>query len=81
MVDTGTLAKKTVKNVFWSYVAFASGKLVTFVTTVILARLLAPEDFGLLAMALLAVNYLDVFNNFGVGAGYIYRQDEPEKTG
>lgn len=78
--DARDLTKKTVKNVAWNYAAFASGKLVTFISTVVLARVLAPDDFGLLAVALLTVNYLDMFSSFGVGDGLIYRKEEPEKT-
>jgi O-antigen/teichoic acid export membrane protein len=37
------------------------------VNTVILARLLAPEDFGLVAMASLAMGLLETFSNFGTG--------------
>lgn len=81
MADSSSgLAKKTLANTVWGYVAFASSKGAAFVTTIILARILAPEDFGLLALGLLAVNYLDVLRDFGVGPALIYRQEDPEQT-
>jgi O-antigen/teichoic acid export membrane protein len=43
--------------------------------TVILARLLEPEDFGLVAMAALAFGLLDTFVNFGTGLLLIRQRD------
>lgn len=78
--DSKNLAKKTAKNALWNYSTFATSKGVMFVTTVILARILLPEDFGLLALGLIAINYLDVLNDFGLGAAVVYRQAEPRRT-
>ncbi|WP_235973549.1 oligosaccharide flippase family protein [Peribacillus faecalis] len=39
----------------WSFIDLFSGRGIQFLTTVILARLLLPEDFGLIAIALLLV--------------------------
>jgi len=70
------LGKKTVQGVIWNYLSFAANKGTTFISTLILARLLGPADFGLLALALLAISYLEVFNNFGMGESVVYFQDE-----
>ena len=40
------LTQKTVKGVFWAYLSVIGGKGLTFLSTVILARLLLPEEFG-----------------------------------
>jgi O-antigen/teichoic acid export membrane protein len=80
MSDSKGLAKKTIKNAVWNYAAFASSKAIVFVTTVILARVLSPEDFGLMALGLIAINYLDILNDFGVSAALIYHQQDPERT-
>jgi O-antigen/teichoic acid export membrane protein len=50
----------------------------------ILANLLVPEDFGLLALGLIIVNFLIIFREFGLGAALIQRQqnlDEAYSTG
>ncbi|MEM9058056.1 MAG: lipopolysaccharide biosynthesis protein [Pseudomonadota bacterium] len=49
------------------------------VSTVILVRLLAPEDFGLVAMATLFIALLDVFTSFGVDMALIQRADATEE--
>ncbi|HUE99906.1 MAG TPA: lipopolysaccharide biosynthesis protein, partial [Anaerolineales bacterium] len=42
----------------------------------ILARLLAKNDFGLIAVAALAINYLSVLKDVGLGAAFIQRKGD-----
>ena len=44
-------------------------------TTLVLARLLAPADFGLFAMATLGMELLSVFSGLWLGAALIVRPD------
>lgn len=66
----------------FSFIALSAviKRTVLFVTKIILARLLAPSDFGLVAIALLAVNTLALFQEFGLGATLIYKKDDPDFT-
>jgi O-antigen/teichoic acid export membrane protein len=75
-----SLGEKTVKGVLWNYVSFASGKFLTFISTIILARLLAPDLFGLVAIALLAIQYLDAIGDLGVSEALIYQRDNVERA-
>lgn len=50
-----------------------------FVTTVILARLLSQDDFGVAGYALVVMSFLDVLNGFGVMAAVIYFKDDDGK--
>lgn len=43
--------------------------------TIVLARLLVPEDFGLVAMAMLVVGLLDILTSFGVDLALIRNVD------
>ncbi len=79
MEDTQKLAKSTLKGTLWNYTSFAASKGLTFISTLILARILAPDDFGLLSMGLIAINYLDALNEMGVGSALIYQQGDLEK--
>lgn len=79
-ISSTELTQKTVKGVLWSLLSFAGSKGVTFLATMILARLLAPEDFGLMALGLVAIGYLETFGSLGVGNFVIYKQGEEEKT-
>ncbi|MDX1652601.1 MAG: lipopolysaccharide biosynthesis protein [Brumimicrobium sp.] len=45
-----TLRKKALKGVFWSGIEQFANQLIGFVISIFLARLLMPEEFGLIAM-------------------------------
>jgi O-antigen/teichoic acid export membrane protein len=45
------------------------------INTVVLARLLAPQDFGLVAMAMVVVTALDALTSFGLDSVLIQRQN------
>lgn len=79
MEDNRELAKITVKGTLWNYTSFVLSKGLIFVSTMILARILVPEDFGLLSMGLVAINYLDMLNELGVGPALIYQRGDLEK--
>ncbi len=75
-----SLRRATVIGGVWSYGTFAVGKVLIFLSTVVLARLLVPADFGLLALGLVTINYLDRVSGMGVGAALIYRQESPRRS-
>lgn len=70
-----SLGAEAVRGTLWSYLSFASGKGMMFVSTVILARLLTPTQFGLIGFCLIAINYLDVINTLGMDAALVARRD------
>lgn len=46
-------------------------RLLGFASTLVLARLLTPEDFGVIAMAMLVVGFAEIVFDLGVGAALI----------
>lgn len=64
-------ALKVGTNVLWNLLQYGAGKLTTLISTVILARLLAPEAFGIVALAMLAINLFDHFKDLGVGPALV----------
>lgn len=74
------LAQKTLKGVFWSYSTFLGGKLLTFLSTIILARLLLPEQFGLVGYCLVVIQYLDILNSAGIDNSLIARRDNLQQA-
>lgn len=76
-----SLGKKTAQGVFWNYISFAGGKFLTFISTIILAWLgLGPEQFGEVAIALLAIAYLEAIGDLGIAAALIYQRDDVERA-
>lgn len=65
--------KDAVKNVSWASGAMLATKLVRVASTLGLARLLAPESFGLVAVATLVVDLLNRAKEFGFGAAFVQK--------
>jgi O-antigen/teichoic acid export membrane protein len=56
---TGMLTKKTILGACWSISSRLGGRLVDFVTILVLARTLTPADFGLTALATTLIAVVD----------------------
>jgi PST family polysaccharide transporter len=80
MDNTGgkSFARVTIRGTFWSYISVYSGKLLVFISTIILARLLSKSDFGVVGYATIVTSFLDALNGLGIGPAFIYHKDEPE---
>ncbi len=53
----------------------------SWLISILLARLLLPSDFGLVALAWVVVGFLDLINELGIGAALIQKKDlAPEDT-
>ncbi len=68
--------KQAVQGVMWTYVSYYSGKLMIFVSTIILARLLSQDDFGVAGYAIIIISSLKVLGDLGVGEALIYHKEE-----
>ena len=72
--------QKEITNAFkWVLIGKISNQLVGFVITVILARLLFPEDFGLLAMIVAFSSLVSGFVNLGFSSAIIQAKQINEK--
>ena len=77
---TSSLTQKTVKGFFWAYASFLGGKGLNFLTTIILARLLLPEEFGLIGYCLVVIQYVDILNSAGISAALISRREKVQQA-
>lgn len=68
------LTGRAVRSFAWSTLSFGGSKLLVFISTVVLARLLTPTDFGIVADAMAVLVFFDVVLDLGVGAALIYEQ-------
>ena len=74
------IGKKVAHNAVWNYLSFGLGKLLNLVTVSILAHLLTPELFGVIALATLAIDYLSILNDFGLGAALVQRREDIDEA-
>lgn len=70
-----SLGRTAVKSLLWAGLGFALTRVTLFVTTLILAKLLVPEDFGVVAAALAVIAYMEIVLDLGIGAAVIYEQE------
>ena len=68
---SGQLGRAVSRALGWSTVAQILGRVGSFGVGIVLARLLTKEDFGVYAVALVAINLLIVVNDLGVIAAVI----------
>lgn len=66
---------KAIRGVPWTVASYGASKAVNVLTTIVLARLVAPEEFGLVALATLALALLGFVKDLGLGGTLIVRQD------
>ena len=66
---------KAIRGVPWTLLSYGANKTVLLLSTVALARLLPPRDFGLVALATIAVTFLAMIKDLGLGGTLIVRQD------
>ena len=76
-MDLGTRARSALR---WSAGGKLTGQLFTWAMTLIVIRLLTPEDYGLMAIAVLFIQFLMLLNEFGLGAVLVHRKNLDEET-
>ena len=73
------LQQKAVKGIFWSFVQKWGRAGLTTITFIILSRLLAPEAFGLVALATAFTVFIELFLDQGFGSAIVQREKlDPE---
>jgi O-antigen/teichoic acid export membrane protein len=78
--NTLTLKKRAIQGAFWTAASIFGVQLLNLLTTLILAKLLAPTDFGLVAVAQLVVTTAQIFRDLGLAQALIYRTDHIEEA-
>ena len=73
-----TLKQKTVAGVIWKFFERIGTEMVTFIVSLILARILAPSDYGVIAIVSVLISLLNVFVTSGYGASLIQKKDANE---
>ena len=75
----GSLRNTTVKGVGWSFTDSILNQGITFLVGVVLARLLSPEEYGLLGILMIFIIVSESIVNSGLSNALIRKQDTQEK--
>lgn len=65
-------------NLIWKFAERIAAQAVSLIVSVILARILMPEDYGAVSLILVFITIADVFVNNGFGAALIQKKDSDE---
>jgi lipopolysaccharide exporter len=76
----GDLVQAGARGAAWLGIASIVGKVMLAATTIVLARLLTPEEFGLISLSLVMIVYADAISDAGVGQAMIYLPRTREST-
>lgn len=66
---------KVVKNFLWRLAERCGAQVVTLLVSIVLARLLSPEDFGTVSLVMVFTTILQVFVDSGLGTALIQKKD------
>lgn len=61
-----SLGTRTIHGMLWAYGAYAGGRAIVLVSTAILAHLLTPADFGVVALALVFMTFMETVQDLGL---------------
>ncbi len=66
-----TIKQKITSGLKWSALSKAVSQLVSWAVTIYVIRILAPSDYGLMAMVSVVIAFLSTFNEFGLGTALV----------
>ena len=83
MMKQDEVAKAAWHGMIWRFLERCSSQVVSFIVSIILARLLLPEQYGIIAMTMIFIALSEVFVTSGLGSALIQRSkyDELEFSG
>ena len=69
------MKEQTIRGAFWTLIDAAGGQVFSLLAFLVLARLLAPQDYGVIALSLSILAIPSVLLNEGLGDALIQRDD------
>lgn len=67
--------KKILTNFIWRFAERCGSQLVTFIVSVVLARILDPSDYGIITLVTVFTTILQVFVDSGLGTALVQKKD------
>jgi PST family polysaccharide transporter len=73
-----SLGTRTMRGMMWAYGTYVGGRSIVLVSTAILAHLLTPADFGVVAIALVFMTFMETVQDLGLTQALIVSSPEEE---
>lgn len=74
-----TLKTQTISGMIWTSIQKFGVMIISFIANIVLARLLLPEDFGMIGMLMVFVAVADTLVNGGLGSALIQKKEPTDK--
>lgn len=74
MAET-SLKAKTLSGMIWSFIQRFGTMIISFVSNIVLARLLTPDDYGTIGMLMIFIAVANTFVDGGFGSALIQKKD------
>lgn len=71
-------ANKVLSSAFWVYIENTSTQVISFIVTIVLARLLEPEHYGAIAILTVFITLAQVFVTTGISSALIQKKGADE---
>lgn len=78
MAET-SVKKQTISGAIWKFTERISAQLISFVVSIILARILAPDDYGLIALVFVFTTFCDKLLIAGFATSLIQKKTADDK--
>ena len=79
MAENSNLKKQVLSGLTWKFGERIIAQGVSFVVSLVLARMLMPEQYGVVALVLVFINLANVFVTNGLGESLIQKKDADSK--
>lgn len=73
-----SLKQKTVSGLFWRFGERITAQLISFIVSIVLARILLPEQYGTIACVTIFITLANVFVTSGLGTSLVQKKNSDE---
>lgn len=74
-----SIKKQLITGVFYSAIAKYAGIFISLIVSAILARLLSPDEFGIVAVATVIITFFGIFTDLGISPAIIQNKELTKK--
>lgn len=74
----GSKVKQVTGGLVWTYAERITAQLITIIVTIVLARIIAPDEYGIISIVNIFINIANAFVISGFGNSLIQKKDSDE---
>lgn len=73
-----SIKTKVMSGLIWTFGERITAQVVSFVVSIVLARILMPEEYGTISMVLVFINIANVFVSNGLGEALVQKKESDD---